>query len=315
MASIRFRNAYLGEYSTISSKDEKIATTFNIEDYCNGESTCEDGEVTMQLKVLDDLCSKSNIDLVIGGDLSNQMGITNTVMSEVQLPFIGAYNACSTFVESLILASSLISFPAFKNIACITSSSNLVTERTFRYPIEYGSPRRVTQTFTATGAVASLVTKKETDVKIESATIGSVVDYDIKDVNNMGAIMAPGAVDTLIQHLRDMKRDISYYDLVLTGDLGKLGSELFKTLLSKHDITIKNLIDAGSILIKDKTKTDQGASGPACLPLILFESILKTKKYKRILIIGTGSLHNSTMSNQHKTIPAISHAVSLEVRS
>lgn len=313
MASMRFKNIYLGEYSTISSKDEKISTTFTVEDYFNGEITSEDAEVSMQLKVLDDLKSRTDIDLVVGGDLSNQIGITNLVMSQEQIPFIGAYNACSTFVESLILASSLISYPAFKNIACITSSNNLVTERTFRYPIEYGSPRRVTQTFTATGAIASIVTKKETNLKIESATIGRVVNYDIKDVNNMGAIMAPSAANTLIKHLRDLKRDISYYDLVLTGDLGKLGSELFKTLLSKNDITIKNLIDAGSILISDKTKTDQGASGPACLPLILFEKILKSKKYKKILIIGTGSLHNSTMSNQHKSIPAISHAVSLEV--
>ena len=313
MASMRFKKVYLGDASTISSKLEHISTTFNAEDFFSGEKTCEDGEVAMQLKVLNDIKSKNDIDLVIGGNLSNQLGITSTAMSEIGVPFLGTYSACATFVESLIVASSMLSNASFKNIACITSSNNLVTERTFRYPIEYGSPRRVTQNFSATGAVASIVTKKETNVIIESATIGKVVDYEIKDANNMGAIMAPSAADTLIKHLRDLKRDISYYDIVLTGDLGSLGSELFKEMLSRYDITIKNHVDAGSILIKDKTKTDQGASGPVCLPLILFEKILKTKKYKKILIIGTGSLHNSTMTNQHRTIPAISHAVSLEV--
>ena len=313
MASMRFKKVYLSDASTISSKLEHISTTFNTEDFFNGEKTCEEGEISMQLKVLKDIISKNGIDLVVGGNLSNQLGITNTAMSEVDVPFMGIYSACATFVESLIVASSMLTFPAFKNIACITSSNNLVTERTFRYPIEYGSPRRITQNFSATGAVASIITKSETNIKVESATIGKVIDYDINDANNMGAIMAPSAADTLIRHLRDLKRDISYYDLVLTGDLGSLGSELFKEMLSRYDIIIKNHVDAGSILIKDKTKTDQGASGPVCLPLILFEKILKTKKYKKILIIGTGSLHNSTMTNQHRTIPAISHAVSLEV--
>ena len=313
MASVRFKKAYLGAYSTISSNNEKISTTFNSEDFFNGEETCEDGEISMQLKVLNDLKSKNEIDLVIGGDLSNQIGITSSVMSNYEYPFIGVYSACASFAESLILAASLISSPSFKNIACITSGNNLVTERTFKYPIEYGSPRRTTQSFTATGAVASIITKKETNVILESATIGKVIDFGMNDANNMGAIMAPSAADTLVRHLRDLKRDISYYDIVVTGDLGALGSELFKEILSRYDITIKNLIDAGSILINDKTKTLQGASGPVCLPLVLFEKILKTKKYKHILIIGTGSLHNTTMTNQHKNIPAISHAVSLEV--
>ena len=138
-------------------------------------------------------------------------------------------------------------------------------------------------------------------------------DYDIKDVNNMGAVMAPGAADTLITHLRDMKRDISYYDLIMTGDLGILGTEFFKNILSRHDITLTNHIDAGSILITDKTLTDQGASGPVCLPLVLLEKVLRENKFKHILIIGTGALHNTTMVNRHKSIPCISHAVSIEV--
>lgn len=313
MASIRFKKVYLGLTSSISSKNEKINTNYTIDDYFNGEKTSEGSEVKMQKTVLEDLSSNIGIDFVVGSDLSNQLAITNENMEKFKLPYLGVYSACSSFPEELIVAAKILEGSTFKNAACLISSHNLDSERTFRYPIEYGSPRRITQTFTATGAVATNVTKTETDIKLESATIGKVVDYGIKDANNMGAIMAPGAADTLITHLKDMKRDIDYYDLIMTGDLGILGSELFKEILAKNDITIKKHIDAGSILITDKNLTDQGGSGPICLPLVLTEKILKEKKYKRILIIGTGALLNTTMVNQHKSIPCISHAVSLEV--
>ena len=313
MASFKLKKTYLGESSSISSENEKINTKFILEDYFSGEKTTENSEVKMEKTILKDLSSRNKIDLVIGSDLSNQLGITNEAMSYFNIPYLGIYSACSSYVEGLILASTILNSSNFKNIANIVSSHNLDAERTFRFPIEYGSPRRVTQTFTATTTLASIVTKEETRVQLEGCTIGKVVDYGVKDVNNMGAIMAPGAADTLMTHLKDFKRTIDYYDLVLTGDLGKLGSELFKEILSRHDITLKSQIDAGSILITDKTLTDQGASGPVCLPLILTEKVLKDKKYKKILLIGTGVLHNTTMVNQHKTIPSISHAVSLEV--
>jgi len=313
MASIRFKNIYLGEASTISSENEKIKTKFTIDSYFNGETKIEDAEVKMQETILKDISKISPIDVVLGGELSSQLGITNRAMSKFNFPYMGMYNACATFAEELINAATLLSSSTMKNVLALTSSNNLSVERTFRYPIEYGSPRRITQEFTATGAVGVIVTKTITNIKIESATIGRVQDYGIKDANNMGAIMAPSAFETLMDHLKDLKRDISYYDVVLTGDLGHLGTELFKTILSKNDITLNNHIDAGSELITDKTLTDQGASGPICLPLYLIEKILTNKKYRRILIIGTGSLQNQTMVNQKNTIPSISHAVSLEV--
>lgn len=313
MASIRFSKVYLGEASTISSKNEKINTKYTIDDFYNDERTIEGSEVKLQKTVLKDILNNNKIDSIIGADLSSQLAVSNKVAADLDISYLGVYNACASFPEELIVGGALLQGTTIKNIACVISSHNLAAERTFRYPIEYGTPRRITQSFTATGAVSALLTKKETNIKVESCTIGKVVDYGVKDANNMGAIMAPGAVNTLISHLRDLKRDISYYDLVLTGDLGKLGSELFKELLSKHDITIKHHIDAGSILITDKNLTDQGASGPVCLPLVLFEKILKEKKYKHILIIGTGALHNTLLVNQKSTIPTVSHAVSLEV--
>lgn len=314
MASIRFKNAYLGCSKTITSNNEKIDSTYKIVDYFDGEKTVELAEEKLQKTVLNGLKNEVKLDLIIGSDLSNQLGITNRVASENNISYLGVYSACSSYIEELILASNILNNSSIKNVACLVSSHNLDSERTYRYPIEYGNITRNTQTFTATGAVASLVTKSETNIKIESATIGKVIDYGVKDANNMGAVMAPGAAETLISHLKDMKRDISYYDVVITGDLGKIGSELFLTILSKNDITIKKHIDAGSILIKDKDLTHQGASGPICLPLVLIEKILKEKKYKKILLIGTGALFNTTMVNQKRTLPCISHIVSLEVK-
>lgn len=313
MVSFKFKNVFLGNFSTISSKNEKINTKFTLDDYFGGENTSESSEVKMQKTVLEDMRKSDDIDVVLGADLSNQLGITNETMANYGLSYLGIYNACASFPEELIIGGMLLKSANIKNIACLVSSHNLAAERTFRFPIEYGSPRRITQTFTATGAICAMITKKPTNVAIESCTIGRVIEYGIKDVNNMGAIMAPAAADTLMRHLSEMKRDAGYYDIIMTGDLGLLGGEFFRDILSKNDITLKNYLDAGSILITDRTLTDQGASGPVCLPLVLLERILKDKRYKRILLLGTGALHNTTLVNQKKPVPAISHAVSLEV--
>lgn len=313
MASFKFKNAYLKESSTISSNNEKITTKFSIKDFFDGEKTSENAEIKMQKIVLKDLTSRHKVDLLIGGDLSNQIAITDKVASNYGISHLGLYSACATYAEGIIIGANMLQNASIKNVAVTVSSHNLSVERTFRYPIEYGSPRRTTQQFTATGAVSSLLTKEPGNVRLEGATIGRVIDFGVKDANNMGAIMAPSAADTLIRHLADFKRDPSYYDVILTGDLGRLGSSLFKELLERNDITLKNHIDAGQELINDKTLTDQGASGPVCLPLYLVEKILNTKKYRRILIIGTGSLQNSTIVNQKNTLPSVSHAVSIEV--
>ena len=314
MASFKFKNIYLQDSSSISGVNEKITTKFSISDYFDGEPTSENAEMKMQKIVLKDLMKKNIVDVLLSADLSNQLGISNKVASEFSIPHIGLYSACASFAEGLIVGSSLLSTsPNIQNACVLVSSHNLAVERTFRYPIEYGSPRRVTQNFTATGAIASLISKNPTHIKIESCTIGKVIDYGIKDANNMGAIMAPSAASTIMTHLKEMKRQPNYYDIILTGDLGKLGSELMNEILAKNDITLKNHIDAGAQLIVDRTLTDQGASGPVCLPLYLIEKILHENKYKRILIVGTGALHNSTLVNQKNTLPGVSHAVSIEV--
>ena len=224
------------------------------------------------------------------------------------------YSACATFPEELILASNFVDCSGFKKVITVVSSHNLTAEKQFRYPVEYGAPRPHTSTFTTTGAIATLVGRKESKIKIESSTIGVAIDMDISDANHMGAVMAPAAASTLMRHLTDLKRDASYYDLILTGDLGCVGGKIFQDYLeTNYGVHLKNYLDAGCELFLDSQETYAGGSGPACLPLVLFCKILTNKKYKKILIIGTGALHSTTFVNQKMSIPAIAHAVSLEV--
>ena len=155
-------------------------------------------------------------------------------------------------------------------------------------------------------------------VKIESGTIGTVVDLKIKDVYHMGAVMAPAAAKTLYEHLNFNKRDATYYDLILTGDLGVYGKSIFKEYLKKvYDIDLNNYEDAGSILYdREHEPVYAGGSGPACLPLISYGYVfdkMKKKEYKKVLLIATGALHNTSMCNEKESIPAIAHAISLEV--
>ena len=161
-----------------------------------------------------------------------------------------------------------------------------------------------------------LLSNQKTNLKIESSTIGTIVDYGIKDSSNMGAVMAPSAAATLQKHLNELNRNIDYYDIVVTGDLGVLGAELFLKLIKEdYNIIPKSYLDAASVLYKDDQETFQGGSGPVVVPLVLMNKLLKEKKYHRILLLATGSLHSTLMVNLKKSIPSITHAVSIEVMS
>lgn len=322
MASLIYKNVYLKDYSTTAGPYEKngnlnIKNTFD--DFYNKEKTFENCEIKMQKDVIEELLSKNilsdqDINLLVGGDLMNQLSATSYNLRNFNFPFLGVYSACASFVESMLVLANAINLNDSKKGIAITSSHNLTSEKQFRFPIEYGTLKPERSTFTATGAAACLLTNEETKIKVESATIGKVVDYGIKDVHNMGAVMAPAAANTIATHLYDLKRDISYYDLVLTGDLGEVGSDILKEFLEKNNqIKLRKHIDAGTQIYKFDQPTFAGASGPVALPLVLFNKILKTKKYKKILVVGTGSLHSPVMCNQKNTIPAIAHAISLEV--
>ena len=193
----------------------------------------------------------------------------------------------------------------------------MVAERQFRNPTEYGAPKKKTTTFTATGAASILLTNKKTKIKITSATAGIVQDKGIMDVNNMGAVMAIAAADTIKRHLKDLNISPSYYDLILTGDLGIYGKDILIEYLKDSGIDIsKNYNDCGLILYdRDKQPVFAGASGPSSSALTLSAYILKEMengKYRRVLIVPTGAIFSPTRVFQKDSIPSIAHAISLE---
>ena len=324
MASMKYLNCYINDYCTIVGPMEKNGQLKNydyaIDDYYYGETTFENAEIKMQKKIINSILSKNklndtDIHIAIGGELFNQIAITTKSFESYNIPFLGIYSACATFVENLIIASNMLSNRNIKRTLVISSGHNLTAEKQFRYPIEYGAVKYKTNTFTSTGAVCALISKDISNIRIESGTVGKIINMGIKDVNNMGAVMAPAAANTIASHLNDLKREIDYYDLILTGDLGNVGSKLLKEYLEKsYDIKLKNYMDAGENIYTKNQDINSGASGPVALPLVLFTKILKSKKYKKILIVGTGSLHTPTLVNQKNTIGGIAHAISLEVQ-
>lgn len=325
----KYNNVYLDEVSTVVGPYEAKGPLGNkfdksYKDLYNGEKTWEQAEAHLLEESIDILLNKSNkksseIDLIISGDLLNQITSSSYGVLKYNRPFLGIYSACASSVEGIIIASSMIDSKKIKNCVVSTSSHNMSSEKQFRNPTEYGAPKPKTATFTSTGGASVLLTNKKTKIKVESSTIGTVVDMEQNDPLNMGAVMAGAAALTIYKHLTDLNRDPSYYDLILTGDLGMYGKEiLIDYMKSEYDIDIsKNYNDTGTMLydFKNQKEVNAGGSGPVCCPLVCYSSIipmLKSKKINRVLIVATGALFSPTNVFQHKNINSISHAVVLE---
>ncbi len=325
MDSMKFQNIYIEDAVSIAGPVEAEGKIhdfdFTMEDYYYHEKTFEQAEIKMQRVVIDQLLLRNHlvdrdISYLISGDLSNQISVSSYAAKYYRTSFVGIYSACASFVEGLIIGAKLLDGRSKKRALVLTSSHNLTAEKQFRYPIEYGAPKPKTTTFTATGCVGVILSKKESSLRVESATFGQSIDMGISDATNMGAVMAPAAAHTLMKHLADLKRSVDDYDLIITGDLGSVGVPIFREYLkASYGIKLKNHVDAAMELYYPEQNTYAGASGPTSLPLVLFGKILKARKYSRILILGTGSLHSPVFVNQKMTIPAIAHAVSLEVLS
>ncbi|MBR3897906.1 MAG: stage V sporulation protein AD [Bacilli bacterium] len=324
--TIYFKNVFINETSTITGPYEKngpLSQYFDksYNDLYFNQETWEQAEEKIINESIDMLKEKSkikDIDILLGGDLLNQIVASNYAASKIKSPFIGIYSACSTSTLGLILASTLVDNNIVKNAVTFTSSHNNGAEKQYRYPVEYGGPKPKTTTFTSTGAACALLSKLKKGIKLESGTIGRVVDSKTTNIFHMGAVMAKAAASTINRHLKDTNRTIDYYDLVLTGDLGIYGKEILKDYLKlKYDIILKNYNDTGTMLYDlKKQPVYAGASGPVCAPLVTYGYIfdeMKKCKLNKVLLVATGALMNPTMTNQKLTIPAIAHAVSLEV--
>jgi stage V sporulation protein AD len=310
-----FKDIYINDWFSIVGpiEDKSNLKNYNLamKDYYYGEKTFEKAEIKMQNIILNYLLKSNKPDLIIGSDLMNQLSITNMSLVNRNIPYLGLYSACASSVGGIINLSLLVDSKKIKEGLYITSSHNLNAEKQFRFPIEYGAPKPKRATFTTTGAIGLTISKKESNIKIINGTIGSVVDSYVKDVFNMGAVMAPSAVDTLLKHLEPTKTTVNDYDLILTGDLGEVGMRIFTELLKEKNIKLKNYIDAGTLIYHNKEYS--GGSGPVVLPLVLLNNIIYNKKYKKILLLATGSLHSPVLVNQKNSIPAITHALTIEV--
>lgn len=328
--TFKFKDVYINETSTITGPYESEGPLGKYFDLCHkdlyfGEKNWEQAEVKLIDEAIHTLVKKSKIniddvDLLIGGDLLNQIVASNYVMEKFKNSFVGIYAACSTSTLGLILGASLIDGGFINKAITFTSSHNNAAEKQYRYPVEYGGPKHESTTFTSTGSAAALLSKESASIKIESGTIGRVIDSGVGDVSNMGAVMAIAAADTIVNHLKDTGRSIDYYDLILTGDLGIYGKEILKEyMLTQYNIDLKNYNDTGVILYDLKSQpVYAGASGPACAPLVTYSLVfdeMRKGKYKKVLLAATGALMSPTMANHKLTIPSISHAVSLEVIS
>lgn len=256
------------------------------------------------------------IQYFVSGDLLNQIISATFVARDLQIPYIGIFGACSTSVEGLALGAMLIDGGFADRVLVATCSNYFAAERQYRYPIELNVKRKATAQWTVTGAAAALLSRDGSGPRVTAATMGRVVDYGLKDPNDMGSAMAPAAADTLLRHLADMGRTPGDYDLILTGDLAGVGKKLFQRLVQEAGFTLGNKHqDAGAMMFYPHQQAGAGGSGCACSAVGLLGYGIKEMvqgRYRRILAIATGSLHSPLTYQQGETIPAIAHAVVVE---
>ncbi|MEH7382979.1 stage V sporulation protein AD [Bacillus sp. JJ1533] len=260
---------------------------------------------------------KEQIQFFLGGDLINQITPTSLATRTLGSPYLGLFGACSTSMEGLALSAFIVNHYGAKYILTGASSHNAAVEKQFRYPTEYGGQKPPTAQWTVTGAGVALVSSTGAGPRVTSATIGKIVDMGLTDPFNMGGAMAPAAVDTIEAHLKERNVDPSYYDLIVTGDLGHIGREVSLDLFKKHGTPIneKNYQDCGLLIYRDGQPVLSGASGAGCSATVVYGHILNRMKkgeLKRVLVVATGALLSPLTFQQKESIPCIAHAVSIE---
>jgi len=332
----------VGAYSIVGEKEGKgpMAKWFDmiLDDDTFGEKTWEKSESKMLKQAMLQALQKSgrdkeDVDAALSGDLINQIMSSNFMARDLAIPFLGLYGACSTMTESMILGSLLIDGGYAANVLVGVSSHYCTAERQFRMPLEHGNQRPPSAQWTATAAGAMVLSaadkgdkamthgkgvpqgQERKEVYITHATVGKIIDTGIKDPNQMGAAMAPAAVDTIVRHLMDTGRSPDYYDLVMTGDLGYIGRDIALDLLSGAGVDITATYkDCGCMMYDRKQDVHSGGSGCGCSASIFCGYVYREMQLGRIknaLLISTGALLSTISSQQGESIPGIAHAVVL----
>ena len=299
-----------------------------IENELNGENSFEAAERSM-LETAVKLCAgkagcaPGDVQMLLAGDLLNQIISAGFAARNLEIPFYGLYGACSTMSESLSLGGMLADGGFADRLICATCSHFCTAERQYRAPLELGNQRTPTAQWTVTGAGAVMLcggaATQRAQVVLTHTTCGRVIDLGITDQNNMGAAMAPAAADTVAAHLKDMGRSAQDYDLVVTGDLGRLGRDLLLELLAQKgvDAPQERFFDCGCEIFSPRQDTHAGGSGCGCAASMLCAHILPelaAGRLRRVLFMATGALLSPTTTMQGESIPGVAHAVVLEHR-
>lgn len=298
----------LGQYFDKINDDPYLST-----------ETFEQGESKLQKEAMLHMLQKASlkpddIDIIFGGDLLNQCTGTTYGIRDLNIPFLGLYGACSTMAEGLICASAFVSSGYAQKAAAVTSSHFCSAERQYRYPLNYGGQRPPTAQWTATAGGALCVSAEGKAPFVRGCAIGKIEDLGITDANNMGAAMAPAAWSTISAFLRETNKSPSDFDMILTGDLGKVGSRLLCELAEKENTDLRSVhSDCGLMLYSfEEQDVHAGGSGCGCCASVLCGYILpkiQRSELHNVLFAATGALMSPTLNQQGETIPSISHAV------
>ncbi len=318
-------NISICECGSVVGKKEKegpLGEKFDLSDPSDlfGKETWEDAESEMQRLAFNVAVGKANLtfedfDLIFSGDLMNQCVGGSYSFSDVPISYAGIYGACSTFPLGIIMSSAMISGGFAKRCAAVTSSHYCSAERQFRTPLEYGSQRTPTAQWTVTGAAAAIVSSEDVSaVRVNEAYIGKIVDMGISDPANMGAAMTPAAMNTLISYLEASGNDISDFDGIFTGDLGKEGKSILSDLMAAEGFFLGERYNDCGCMIYDIERQDvhSGASGCASSGCVFSSHIfdlMKKGKLENVLLIGTGALMSPQFLMQGKSIPSVAHLV------
>lgn len=299
-----------------------------LEDDTWGEKTWELAERKMFEHVVEQAIAKAglavgDVDLLLGGDLLNQIITANFAARKLGIPFIGLYSACSTMSESLLMGAMLMDGGFAAHVACAAASHFCTAERQYRMPLEMGTQAVPTAQRTVTGAACTILSDEARSNQaqlhpayITHGIVGRVVDLGVKDAANMGAAMAPAAADTFLAHLKDTGFSPNRYDIIVTGDLGKLGSELFVELCRREGTDLEERhLDCGNIIFAPDQNVNCGGSGCGCSAVTLNGYLLKRLRegdFKRMFFMATGALMSTTSGMQGESIPGVAHGVVIE---
>ena len=311
-------------YGAVGSKKESegpLAAAFDRlwEDSTLGEETWEKAECRLQKEAIRIALEKGelspkDLQVIFAGDLLNQCTSSTYGLRELGVPFIGLYGACSTMAESMALAALFIEGGCGERAAAITSSHFCSAERQFRFPLEYGGQRTPTSQWTVTGSGAAILGRKAAPPYVRAVTIGTITDMGITDANNMGAAMAPAAADTLRRFFKDSGMKPTDFDLIATGDLGQVGSELLREVMEKEGCPLEGRQNDCGLMIYDRERqqVEAGGSGCGCSASVLCAYLLpalQRGEIMNLLFMATGALMSTTAVQQGESIPGIAHLV------